>query len=102
MMRASGILMHISSLPGDHGIGKLGKEAYAFADFLKKAGQKYWQILPVSPTSYGDSPYQSFSVYAGNPYCARLMKITSLQATARRLNLRRRTPGRLTTGFSWR
>lgn len=67
-MRASGLLMHISSLPGDHGIGKLGKEAYAFADFLKKAGQKYWQILPVSPTSYGDSPYQSFSVYAGNPY----------------------------------
>ena len=67
-MRASGILLHISSLPGKYGIGKLGKEAYDFADFLKKAGQKYWQILPVSPTSYGDSPYQSFSVYAGNPY----------------------------------
>ena len=67
-MRASGILMHISSLPGGYGIGKMGKEAYAFADFLKSAGQKYWQILPVSPTSYGDSPYQSFSVYAGNPY----------------------------------
>ena len=67
-MRASGILLHISSLAGDQGIGKLGKEAYAFADFLKKAGQKYWQILPVSPTSYGDSPYQSFSVFAGNPY----------------------------------
>ena len=66
-MRASGILLHISSLPGEYGIGKLGKEAYAFADFLKKAGQKYWQILPVSPTSYGDSPYQSFSVFAGNP-----------------------------------
>ena len=67
-MRASGILLHISSLPGEYGIGKLGKEAYAFADFLKKAGQKYWQVLPVSPTSYGDSPYQSFSVFAGNPY----------------------------------
>lgn len=60
--------MHISSLPGSFGIGKLGKEAYAFADFLKKAKQRYWQILPVSPTSYGDSPYQSFSVFAGNPY----------------------------------
>ncbi len=67
-MRASGILLHISSLSGEYGIGKLGKEAYAFADFLKKAGQHYWQILPVSPTSYGDSPYQSFSVFAGNPY----------------------------------
>ncbi len=60
--------MHISSLPNEYGIGKLGREAYAFADFLKKAGQRYWQILPISPTSYGDSPYQSFSVYAGNPY----------------------------------
>lgn len=67
-MRASGILMHISSLPNNYGIGKMGKEAYAFADFLKASKQKYWQILPVSPTSYGDSPYQSFSVYAGNPY----------------------------------
>ncbi len=67
-MRASGILLHISSLPGGCGIGKLGKEAYAFADFLKKAKQHYWQILPVSPTSYGDSPYQSFSIHAGNPY----------------------------------
>ncbi len=67
-MRAGGILMHISSLPNSYGIGKLGKEAYKFADFLKKAGQRYWQILPISPTSYGDSPYQSFSIYAGNPY----------------------------------
>lgn len=67
-MRKSGILMHISSLPGGYGIGKLGKEAYAFVDFLKKSGQSCWQVLPLSPTSYGDSPYQSFSVYAGNPY----------------------------------
>lgn len=67
-MRRSGILMHISSLPNDYGIGKLGKEAYAFVDFLEKARQKCWQILPISPTSYGDSPYQSFSVHAGNPY----------------------------------
>ena len=67
-MRASGILMHIASLPNDYGIGKLGHEAYNFADFLKKSGQHYWQILPLSQTGYGDSPYQSFSVYAGNPY----------------------------------
>lgn len=67
-MRASGILMHLSSLPSDHGIGTLGKAAYDFVDFLEQAGQRYWQILPVGPTSYGDSPYQSFSIHAGNPY----------------------------------
>lgn len=66
--RGSGILMHISSLPGDQGIGTFGKEAYRFIDFLKKSGQKYWQILPLGQTSYGDSPYQSFSIDAGNPY----------------------------------
>ena len=60
--------MHISSLPSDYGIGTLGKEAYAFVDFLKEAGQSYWQILPICPTGYGDSPYQSFSCRAGNPY----------------------------------
>lgn len=67
-MRHSGILLGINSLPGEYGIGKLGKEARAFADFLLSAGQKYWQILPLSPTGYGDSPYQSFSTRAGNPY----------------------------------
>ncbi len=67
-MRKSGILMHISSLPSDYGIGTLGKEAYKFVDFLKNAKQSCWQILPVGPTSYGDSPYQSFSTNAGNPY----------------------------------
>ncbi len=67
-MRTSGILMHISSLPSDYGIGTLGKEAYKFVDFLKSAKQRCWQILPVGPTSYGDSPYQSFSTNAGNPY----------------------------------
>ena len=67
-MRASGILMHISSLPSPYGIGTLGKAAYEFADFLHAAGQRYWQILPIGPTSYGDSPYQSFSTCAGNPY----------------------------------
>ena len=66
--RASGILLPISSLPSRHGIGTLGKAAYAFADFLKAAGQQYWQVLPMGPTSYGDSPYQSFSTFAGNPY----------------------------------
>ena len=68
MERASGILMPISSLPSKYGIGTLGKEAYAFADQLVAAKQKYWQILPLAVTSYGDSPYQSFSTYAGNPY----------------------------------
>ena len=66
--RSSGILMPISSLPSPHGIGTMGKAAYDFADFLAAAGQKYWQILPICPTSYGDSPYQSFSSFAGNPY----------------------------------
>ncbi|WP_238915232.1 4-alpha-glucanotransferase [Clostridium sp. YIM B02555] len=68
MKRGSGIIMHIASLPGKYGIGTFGKEAYEFADFLKKAGQSYWQILPIGQTSYGDSPYQSFSAFAGNPY----------------------------------
>ncbi len=67
-MRKSGILLHISSLPSDYGIGTMGKEAYKFVDFLKSAKQRCWQILPVGPTSYGDSPYQSFSTNAGNPY----------------------------------
>lgn len=67
-MRASGILLHISSLPSDGGIGTLGKAAYDFVDFLKRAKQTYWQILPIGPTSYGDSPYQSYSSHAGNPY----------------------------------
>lgn len=67
-MRASGILMHVTSLPGPNGIGAMGKEAYRFLDFLEQAGQSYWQILPLSPTGYGDSPYQSFSAFAGNPY----------------------------------
>ena len=68
MKRSSGILMPISSLPSPHGIGTLGAEARKFVDFLADAGQSWWQILPVGPTSYGDSPYQSFSAYAGNPY----------------------------------
>lgn len=68
MARSAGVLLSITSLPSPYGIGTIGKEAREFADYLKKAGQKIWQILPVGPTSYGDSPYQSFSTYAGNPY----------------------------------
>ncbi len=67
-MRTSGILMPISSLPSPYGIGTMGKAARKFVDFLEKAGQTYWQILPICQTSYGDSPYQSFSSFAGNPY----------------------------------
>ena len=68
MPRGAGILLPVSSLPSPYGIGALGKAAFAFIDFLKEAGQKYWQVLPVGPTSFGDSPYQSFSAFAGNPY----------------------------------
>lgn len=67
-MRRSGILLPISSIPSKYGIGTFSKEAYEFVDFLKAAGQKLWQILPLGPTGYGDSPYQSFSTFAGNPY----------------------------------
>lgn len=68
LKRGAGLLLPISSLPSPYGIGTLGKEAYKFVDYLVEAGQKYWQVLPVGPTSYGDSPYQSFSAFAGNPY----------------------------------
>ncbi len=66
--RSAGILLHISSLPGAYGIGSLGKEAYRFADRLKKAGVRYWQILPLVQTGFGDSPYQSVACDSGNPY----------------------------------
>lgn len=68
MKRSSGILLHISSLPSPYGIGSLGREAYAFVDQLERARQSYWQVLPLGPTGYGDSPYQTFSAFAGNPY----------------------------------
>ena len=67
-MRESGILMHITSLPGPYGVGTMGKHAFEFVDFLKAAGQSKWQILPLTPTGYGDSPYQSCSTFAGNHY----------------------------------
>ncbi len=65
--RSSGILLHPTSLPGPYGIGELGAEAHRFADFLQDAGQHIWQVLPLGPTGYGDSPYQCFSAFAGNP-----------------------------------
>ena len=66
-MRTGGILLPIASLPSKYGIGGFSKEAYEFVDFLKKAHQTYWQVLPMGPTGYGDSPHQSFSACAGNP-----------------------------------
>lgn len=66
-MRSCGVLMHITSLPSPYGIGTLGKEAEKFALWLKAAGQTYWQVLPIGPTGFGDSPYQPFSTFAGNP-----------------------------------
>ena len=68
MNRAGGVLLSITSLPSKYGIGCFSQSAYDFVDWLKEAGQTYWQILPLGPTSYGDSPYQSFSTFAGNPY----------------------------------
>ncbi len=68
MERSAGILLPIFSLPSPWGIGTLGREAFRFVDFLAAAGQRWWQMLPVGPTGYGDSPYQSFSSFAGNPY----------------------------------
>ena len=76
-MRESGVLMHITSLPSPYGVGTMGKEAYAFVDFLKAAGQQSWQILPLTPTGYGDSPYQSCSTFAGNHYLIDLDTLAS-------------------------
>jgi 4-alpha-glucanotransferase len=67
MPRCSGILLHLTSLPGRHGIGDLGTSAYEFSEFLAESGQRLWQVLSLSPTGYGDSPYQCFSAFAGNP-----------------------------------
>lgn len=73
--RASGILLHPTSLPGPHGIGDFGPEAYRFVDFLAVAGQKLWQVLPLNPTGYGDSPFQCFSANAGNPFLISLERL---------------------------
>lgn len=80
MERYSGVLMPVFSLPSRYGIGCFSKEAYEFVDFLKEAGQSFWQILPMGPTGYGDSPYQSFSVFAGNPYFIDLQWLISEKA----------------------
>ena len=76
-MRECGILLPVASLPSKYGIGGFSREAYEFIDQLKRAGQNYWQILPLGPTGYGDSPYQSFSAFAGNPYFIDLEQLTA-------------------------
>ncbi|MGA1285458.1 MAG: 4-alpha-glucanotransferase, partial [Prochlorothrix sp.] len=76
LQRASGVLLHPTSLPSRHGIGDLGKSAYEFLDFLQSSGQKYWQILPLGPTGYEHSPYiMNFSTFAGNPLLISLEKL---------------------------
>ena len=87
-MRATGVLLPIASLPTKYGIGGFSKEAYDFVDWLKAAGVDYWQILPLGPTGYGDSPYQSISTFAGNPYFIDLEALTKrrvLRLTAERI-----------------
>ena len=74
--RYAGILLPVSSLPSKYGIGDFGEGAYHFVDYLVECGQNIWQILPLGPTSFGDSPYQSFSAYAGNPYFIDIDKLT--------------------------
>ncbi len=73
--RESGILLHPTSLPGPHGLGSLGEEAFRFVDFLAETGQSVWQILPLGPTGYGDSPYSAFSAFAGNAMLVGLEKV---------------------------
>ena len=73
--RSSGLLLHPTSLPGQYGIGELGRTAYEWVDFLVQAGQRIWQVLPLGPTGYGDSPYQSFSAFAGNPLLISIEKL---------------------------
>jgi 4-alpha-glucanotransferase len=73
--RSSGVLLHPTSLPGRFGLGELGPDAYSFIDFLKAAGQKVWQVLPLNPTGYGDSPFQCFSAHAGNPLLISLERL---------------------------
>ena len=74
--RASGVLLHITSLPSNGGIGDLGQAAYEFADFLAASKQKYWQVLPLSPTGYGNSPYAALSAFAGNPLLVSLDRLS--------------------------
>ena len=78
LKRSSGVLLHITSLPANEGIGTLGKPAFEFVNWLKAAGQKYWQVLPIHPTGYADSPYQSPSAFAGNPLLIDLWELVEL------------------------
>lgn len=78
--RSSGVLMHITSLPSPHGIGTLGQAAFDFVDFLRDAGQRYWQVLPLGHTGFGDSPYQCYSAAAGNPLMIALSPEKGVQA----------------------
>ena len=102
-MRSSGILLHISSLDSDYGIGTFGKSAFDFIDFLKDSGQEYWQVLPLGPTGYGDSPYQSFSTFAGNPY---FIDLTSLREggllTEEEIKKHTKNSGRVDYGFLYK
>ena len=75
MQRASGVLLHPTALPGPFRIGDLGEEAFLFVDFLVKAGQSLWQILPLGPTGYGHSPYNALSAFAGNPALINLQQL---------------------------
>ena len=75
LSRSSGVLLHPTSLPGPYGIGELGVHATSFIDWLAQAGQHYWQVMPLGPTGYGDSPYQAFSAFAGNPYLVSLQDL---------------------------
>src|ERR1700692_3137984 len=74
--RSSGVLLHPTSLPGRYGAGDLGPEAFSFVEFLAEAGQKIWQVLPLNPTGYADSPYQCFSAFAGNPLLISLDRLS--------------------------
>ena len=99
--RASGILLHPTSLPGRFGIGELGPEALRFVDFLAASSQRLWQVLPLGPTGYGDSPYQCFSAFAGNPLLVSLDTLAerrpALRGRSRPRAARSPTP-RSTTG----
>ena len=103
--RRSGIVMHPSSFPGPYGIGDLGDAAFAFVDWLADAGQSYWQVLPLSPTGYGDSPYQGLSAFAGNPMLIspdKLVQVGHLDARdLEKLAAQGRLPARRVAG-DWR
>ncbi len=80
--RTSGILLHPTSLPGPHGIGELGSQAFTWLDWLASTGCELWQVLPLGPTGFGDSPYQSFSSFAGNPYLVSLEELVEADLLA--------------------